>query len=93
LTNIYLEPFGLSDKVLQTSYPTIKKQKKRPSGDEVQAVIRASAPGEKSVHEVLCSGLVELCKNKPNGLDAVKWLGEWLLANNPRKPCVEERDD
>ena len=24
------------------------------------------------------------------GVDAVEWLGDWLLANNPNKPSVQE---
>ena len=36
-----------------------------------------------TMNKVLVDGLVELCKVKPSGLDAVQWLGEWLLRNNP----------
>jgi Dpy-30 motif len=42
--------------------------------------------------ELLTTGLSELCKAKPHGVEAVKWLGEWLLANNPNQPNVEEPD-
>lgn len=94
LDNISLEPFGISELALQTNFETIKKQKKRPTGDDVEAALKAGQGlGEQSIHEILCSGMVELCKNKPGGLSAVKWLGEWLLANNPRKPCVDSPDD
>jgi len=37
--------------------------------------------------------LAELCIEKPSGLDAVRWLGQWLLDNNPNQPSVEEPDD
>ena len=93
LDSITLEPYGLTDLALQSSYETIKRQKKRPTGDEVEAYIKAPGdvgPDHKSIHDILCTGMVELCKHKPGGLAAVKWLGEWLLANNPQKPCVEE---
>jgi hypothetical protein len=91
LDNISLEPYG-TGLALQASFETINRQKKRPTGDEVEAYIKSGGigPENKSVHDILCSGMVELCKNKPGGLAAVKWLGEWLLANNPQKPCVEE---
>jgi hypothetical protein len=46
-----------------------------------------------SINDLLVTGLVELCKVKPVGLDAVSWLGEWLVANNPSRPCVEDPDD
>ena len=42
----------------------------------------------KTLNEVLVDGLVELCKAKPTGLDAVRWLGEWLITNNPNRPGV-----
>ena len=92
LDNVSLQSFGESGLALQANFETIKRQKKIPTGDEVEAYIKApgGGPEKKSIHEVLCTGMVELCKNKPSGLAAVKWLGEWLLANNPQKPCVEE---
>lgn len=40
----------------------------------------------KSLNEVLVEGLTELCRAKPAGLDATRWLGKWLLENNPNKP-------
>jgi nucleoside diphosphate kinase/adenylate kinase family enzyme len=46
-----------------------------------------------SLNSVLVEGLTQLCRVKPVGMDAVTWLGEWLLANNPRKPAVEEPVD
>ena len=49
--------------------------------------------GIESVHQVLVKGLVELCKVKPVGPEAVKFLGEWLLVNNPNKPSVNEPID
>jgi hypothetical protein len=33
-------------------------------------------------------GLTALCRVKPVGNDAVTWLAEWLLRNNPNKPVV-----
>jgi nucleoside diphosphate kinase/adenylate kinase family enzyme len=55
-------------------------------------------PGKKdpTLHSVLVKGLAELCKNDAPMADqvaAVKWLGEWLLANNPRAPTVSDPDD
>ena len=40
--------------------------------------------------ELLTTGLTELAKAKPAGIEAVQWLGEWLLANNPNQPSVIE---
>ena len=34
--------------------------------------------------------LAELCKEKPAGLDAVRFLGQWLLDHNPNQPAVQE---
>ena len=56
-------------------------------------MIKSSNDGVTSVHDLLVTGLVELCKVKPVGIDAVKWLGEWLIDNNPNKPRVDGPDD
>jgi hypothetical protein len=34
--------------------------------------------------------LAELCKEKPAGLEAVRWLGQWLIDHNPNQPAIEE---
>lgn len=38
---------------------------------------------------LVVKGLTELCKEKPAGLDAVKWLGHWFLDHNPTQPKVQ----
>ena len=48
------------------------------------------ADDKESIHDLLVTGCVELCKVKPVGIDAVDWLGDWLIANNPMKPAVNE---
>ena len=53
---------------------------------------RAQVPGgtpEQSVYEVLVKGLTQLCRVKPTGDDAVLYLSDWLLANNPNKPRMD----
>jgi hypothetical protein len=60
------------------------------AGNEVENMIRSPNSNSSSIHDTLVTGLVELCKVKPAGTDAVKWLGEWLISNNPSKPRVEE---
>jgi hypothetical protein len=37
-----------------------------------------------TLHSVLVEGLSALCKAKPATADAVRWLGEWLIENNPK---------
>jgi hypothetical protein len=49
--------------------------------------------GSDSVQELLVTGLMELCKAKPVGLDAVQWLGEWLIKNNQNQPNLIIPDD
>lgn len=39
--------------------------------------------------DIVAKGLAELCRAKPAGLDAVKWLGHWFLEHNPSQPNVE----
>ncbi|XP_025114690.1 nucleoside diphosphate kinase homolog 5-like [Pomacea canaliculata] len=41
----------------------------------------------RAVNPTLLKGLTELCKQKPK--DAVIWLADWLLTNNPNKPRIE----
>ena len=88
LETMHLAPQG-SDFALQSSDPNISIQKKRPTGNDLAEMIKAAQSGNQSIHDLLVTGLVELCKVKPVGIDSVKWLGEWLIANNPNKPRVE----
>uniref|UniRef100_K3WSZ7 Uncharacterized protein n=1 Tax=Globisporangium ultimum (strain ATCC 200006 / CBS 805.95 / DAOM BR144) TaxID=431595 RepID=K3WSZ7_GLOUD len=40
--------------------------------------------------DVVAKGLTELCRAKPAGtVDAVTWLGNWFLNNNPTHPSVQ----
>jgi hypothetical protein len=76
--------------VLQSTNDKIKKYKQRLLGDDLASMMKAPVNGSQSINAILIDGLVELCKVKPVGIDAVQWLGEWLLANNPSAPMVEE---
>jgi hypothetical protein len=88
LDTIFLEAQG-TNWSLQSKNPKIEGQKVRPTGDQLEALIRSPANGL-SLHDTLVQGLVELCKVKPAGNDAIAWLGEWLINNNPSKPRVDE---
>jgi hypothetical protein len=80
--------------VLQSSVDSISNIKKRPTGDELEQLIKTPIfEGGDSIHDLLVTGLMELCKAKPVGLDAVKWLGEWLIENNPSNPKIAEDED
>ena len=46
-------------------------------------------PAAPSLQGVLTDALAALCKEKPAGLDAVEFLGKWLLENNPNKPLEQ----
>ena len=41
---------------------------------------------EKTMNQVLVDGLVALCKAKPVGPAAIRYLGKWLIENNPARP-------
>eukprot|EP00946_MAST-07B_sp_MAST-7B-sp1_P003761 g3761.t1 len=57
------------------------------TGDAARSYLKEKACTEgKTMNQVLVDGLVKLCQAKPVGLDAVRWLGEWLIANNPARP-------
>ena len=85
LDTMVLKPGG-SSLLLQSNCTDISKPKPPMSVSEAQSTIAQS-------NIVLVNGLVELCKVKPVGTDAVKWLGEWLLNNNPNKPRIDMVDE
>jgi Dpy-30 motif len=84
---------GDKEMVLQSSNSLISKIRRKPSGNEVEELIRAPMDGGGTLHSLLVSGLVELCKVKPQGVDAAQYLGEWLLTNNPNQPAVWSPED
>lgn len=57
------------------------------SGDETDQLAKATTNDGDSdfIEDLLVTGLLELCKIKLNGNEAIQWLGEWLLKNNPSK--------
>lgn len=81
--------------VLESSNHLISKITKRPTGDELEVMMKKPMMGDDtdSIQELLVTGLMQLCKEKPSGNDAIKWLGEWLIENNPNKPMVEDPED
>jgi hypothetical protein len=67
--------------------------KREMSESDLDALVKSPTnDGGIPLHDVLVQGLVELCKTKPVGNDAIQWLGEWLLANNPNQPQVSNPD-
>ncbi len=93
IDTIEIVPQG-SDFILQSSDERLSKIKQRLTGEALAEMMKNSLSGSNvSLNELLVTGLVELSKVKPVGLDAVKWLGEWFLANNPTKPNVVGPDD
>ena len=91
LETIYLEPVG-GEYNLASSSTAISKTKRKPTGEEVEKMLKQPvfAGSEESIHSLIVTGCVELCKVKPVGIDAVGWLGEWLIKNNPNKPKVDD---
>lgn len=79
---------------LQSTNANIRNVKRGAAPEDIEPMFHSPiVSGSDSLHALLVTGLVELCKVKPVGLDAVQWLGEWLLANNPNKPRVDIPDD
>jgi adenylate kinase len=57
------------------------------TGDAARTYLQEkSCTEKKTMNQVLVQGLVQLCKAKPVGNAAVRWLGEWLVKNNPARP-------
>ena len=53
------------------------------SNEEIQEYIQ-----QQEVAKYLIEGCIELAKEKPE--KPLKWLGEWLVKHNKRKPLVTE---
>jgi Dpy-30 motif len=87
LESVELDIFP-NERILQSNLAAIPRAKRTLSPDEVVTVIKEPSQSSTSLHEVLVRGLVELSKVKPVGNDAVQWLGEWLLVNNPNQPKI-----
>jgi hypothetical protein len=88
------DSFGdkLETPCLVSSLPQIRDPKFIPQGDKARNFFTTKCmPGGApvSLPDLLATGLTELCRSKPAGLDSVRWLGEWLLANNPNQPTVQ----
>lgn len=81
--------------VLESNNRIISKIKKRPTGDQLEEMMLKPMLGDQSdsIQKLLVTGLMQICKEKPAGNDAVQRLGEWLLENNPNKPIVEDPED
>ncbi len=58
-----------------------------------EAVANLRGVAKPSLNQVLIGALAELCRQKPQGADAVRFLGRYLLAHNPSQPVVEEPDE
>eukprot|EP00644_Phytophthora_capsici_P010947 jgi/Phyca11/526423/estExt2_fgenesh1_pm.C_PHYCAscaffold_90165 len=57
------------------------------------ATTRSRVPEENNLLvNLVVKGLTALCREKPPGLEAVKWLGNWFLDHNPAQPKVEVED-
>jgi len=82
-------------KEINAYFPQLSVEK-IPSLLEVEEIMndkpepRPHVQASKSLNDVLVDGLTQLCRIKPVGMDAVTWLGEWLLQNNPNKPTVAQ---
>jgi len=80
--------------ILQSKNEHLKRKKERVVGDKILSKIKSpmNGVGSSSMHDVLNEALVDLCKVKPVGLDAVRLLGGIILQKNPNKPTVNESD-
>lgn len=69
-------------------FPQLDRNAEADAGSAKEYLKRASTGSSANskaqlVQSLLVSGLTELCREKPAGLEAVRFLGEWLLRNNP----------
>jgi len=74
-----------------------RTRKAIPTGEDAKKYLMNSRTGERdgevvTLPDLLIQGCTELCRHKPQGMDAVTWLGQWLLENNPNQPMVDIPD-
>mmetsp|Transcript_27620 Transcript_27620/g.68843 ORF Transcript_27620/g.68843 Transcript_27620/m.68843 type:complete len:1504 (-) Transcript_27620:594-5105(-) len=50
--------------------------------------IREMSQIDPTLQQILAKGLLGLCKIRPKGLDAAKWLADWMDQNNPSRVQV-----
>lgn len=48
----------------------------------------SSFAADPTLQQLLSKGLMALCQVQPKGVQAVKWLSQWLMDNNPNQPAV-----
>ena len=91
LETLVLAPAG-GEWVLASTNLSISRIRRRPTGEEVEKMLKEpiSEGSDESLHSLIVTGCVELSKVKPIGIEAVQWLGEWLIANNPNKPRIDD---
>jgi hypothetical protein len=68
----------------------IPPPKKVLNGANVKKFISELKTGDEYLPETLITALSELCKVKPTKIDAIRWLGRYLLEHNPNQPLVDE---
>ena len=64
--------------------------------DEINQLLNSQVGDTKSLitfKALLLQGLTQVCKKKPMGEEAIIFLGEWLLLNNPNQPKFIVADD
>src|SRR5690242_943974 len=75
---------------IHSSLTGIPKPRKMLTGDSVREYIGGLVTADETFSETLVKGLAELCKVKPTKVDAIRWLGNWFIENNPGQPRVAE---
>lgn len=74
--------------VLESSIENIRDEQSTNSNAEGVSIVPPVYGDSESAEEILITGLLELCKTKLEGNDAIRWLGEWLIENNPKKIVI-----
>jgi hypothetical protein len=75
---------------IQSTIVGIPKPKKHLDGTNIKQYLNDLKTGDETLPETLVNGLAELCKVKPTKIEAIRWLGHWLLEHNPDQPQVAE---
>lgn len=81
-----------NDLSIESSNNYICQKRRVETPDDVDNMMNSKVGESDTMRTVLLKGLVEVCKIKPRGEEAIEWLGNWLIANNPSQPRILESE-
>jgi len=89
---LFLSSFH-NDKLLSSQEEIQQRMNQPLSSTSTSSSQSQSQQPSATLNTILTTALTKLCQLKPNKLDAIEWLGNYLLRENPNQPQVQQPDD